>query len=87
MILEALVEPEFRKDEAENHQRQAGSGIGRGDHGRYRAGLRIKQQDPGVDDVADPDHDQDLAALLGTPGKRLRRRLGTDAIQIGRIYE
>lgn len=87
MILEALVEPEFRKDETENHQGQAGSGIGRGDHEGRRTGLRIQQQDPGVDDVAGPDHDQDLATLLGAPGKRLRRRLGTDAIQIGRIHE
>ena len=87
MILEAFVEPEFRKQDAEDDQGQAGSGKGGGDHQRDRAGLRIEQQDPAVDQVTGADHDQNLPALPGASGERLRRRLGTDDIQIGWIYE
>ena len=88
MILEAVVEAELRKERCEGDHGQAGGGIGRADHERYRAGLRIKQQDAGIDDVAAADHDQDLAALLGAARQRLRRRLGADAIQFGRrIHE
>ncbi len=86
MILQARVEARFRQHQMAGDEDETGGGVCRADRRRYGAGVGIDQQHEGIDDVADGDHSLNLTALLRAARQRLRRQLGTRAVQLSRNW-
>src|SRR5262245_2433399 len=84
MILEALVEADFRQQDVDSHQGQAAQRVGRAHPDRDGAGIGVDQEDAGVDDIADADHALNLAALLGAARQRLGRVQRGRNLDVGR---